>query len=328
MREGAETQDDPRAGALILETLANPLNTRILLALGEGPLRLADLHERTAWPAHTTLRAAISNLRRFGLLERVEVSRMPLGVANQLTEAGREALFVVEVLERWLAKGPQGPIPIDSDAAKAAIKALADGWSSTVVRALAEEPASLTDLDRLIPRMSYPSLERRLSRMRSTHQVEPAPGNGRARPFEVTDWLRHSVAPLAAAGRCERRHLKDSGAPITAVEIEASFLLALPLVPLPERCEGTCVLSARADSPEEQASDQNLAGVTVEVQGGTILRCVPELQQATPTWALGSPSTWLNAVIEGRLENLRLGGARPQLAADLVNGLHLALFGV
>lgn len=323
MREAAEIQDEPRAGARVLELLASPLNSRILRALEDGPLRLAELHERTELPAQTTLRAAIGTLRELGFIERVEVNRMPLGVANALTEAGRDALFVADVAERWLAKGPHGPIPIDSDAAKAALKALAGGWSSTMVRALASEPASLTGLNRQIPEMSYPSLERRLSRMRSTRQVEPAAGNGRAQPFEVTDWLRQSVAPLCAAGRLERRHMKAESPPITDIEIEAAFLLSIPLAPLPESATGTCMLSVAADTQSGEKPD--LAGVVTEVDAGTVIRCVPELSSA-PTWVLGSPAAWLNAVIDGQLENLRIGGASPQLAADLIHGIHLALF--
>jgi DNA-binding HxlR family transcriptional regulator len=328
MGVGTATQDEPRAGARVLELLANPLHVRILRALADEPLRLAELHERTEWPAQTTLRAAIATLRDYGFLQRREVSRMPFGVANELAAAGHEALFVAEVVERWLARGPQGPIPVDSDAARAAIKSLAAGWSSTVVRELAYEPVSLTELDRLIPEMSYPSLERRLSRMRTTHQIEPSPTSERSQPFEVTDWLRHSVAPLAAAGRCERRHLREDSAPITAVEIEASFLLALPLVSLPASVAGLCILSVPAEGGDGSGvSQQNLAGVTVEVSGGEISRCVPSLARDARTWALGSPATWLNAVIDGEFEDLRIGGARPQLAADLVQGLHLSLFG-
>lgn len=326
MREEAGTQDEPRAGARILELLANPLNARILRALEPGPLRLAELHERTEWPAQTTLRAVIANLRELGLLERVEVNRMPLSVANGLTDAGREALFVAGVVERWLAAAPEGPIPIDSDAAKAAIKALTAAWSSTMVRELAFEPASLTELDRRIEDMSYPSLERRLSRMRSTRQIEPAAtANGRGRPFGVTEWLRLAVAPLCASARCERRFMREESAPITAVEVEAAFLLVVPLIVLPAEAEGICMLSVSAD-PETAEAERNLAGVTVEVRGGEVVGCAPRVDTATPTWALGSPGTWLNVSIEGRLERLRIGGSRPQLAADLAHGIHVALF--
>jgi DNA-binding HxlR family transcriptional regulator len=320
--------DEPRAGARVLNLLASPLHVRILQAHAEGHLRLAELHERTEWPAQTTLRAAVGTLREFGLLTQRQVSKMPYGIATELTEAGREVLCVIKVVDRWLGEGPQGPIPIDSDAGKAAIKALAGAWSATMIRELAYEPASLTDLDQRIPDMSYPSLERRLSRMRSTRQVEPAAGDGRSQPFEVTDWLRHAIAPLCASARCERRYMREESPPITAIEIEAAFLLTVPIAVLPETATGTCLLSVPADGePSGDGAGQNLAGASVEVDRGTVVRCVPELERGIPTWALGSPSTWLNAVIDGKLENLRLGGTSPQLAADLAQGIHLALFG-
>lgn len=329
MPEGAATQvDESRAGARVLTLLANPLHGRILRAHADGPLRLAELHEKAEWPAQTTLRAAINTLYDFGALQRNRLGGMPYGVATELTPTGREILFVANVIERWLARSPQGPIAADSDAAKGAIKALAGGWSTTMMRALADEPASLTELDSRIPGVSYPSLERRLSRMRATRQVEPAPGEGRRTPYVVTDWLRQSLAPLCAAGRCERRCMKEQSAPITPVEIEAAFLLTMPLAPLPDSANGTCMLSVPADTDTDGSNGTRpLAGVSVEVERGRVVRCVPELEKDTEAWALGSPTTWLNAVIDGEFEDLRFGGRHPQLAADLVHGIHLALFG-
>jgi DNA-binding HxlR family transcriptional regulator len=319
--------DDARAGARVLGLLANPLHGRILRAHRSGPLRAAELNEKTEWPAQTTLRAALTKLRQFNLLDRHEAGGAPYGVVTELTAAGKDVLYVAEVVERWLGKAPQGPIPADSDAAKGAVKALAAGWSSTMVRALALEPASLTDLDRRIPEVSYPSLERRLSRMRAIRQIEPSPTDGRGTPFEVTDWLRHSVAPLCAAGRWERRHMPEESAPVTAVEIEASFLLALPIAPLPASATGTCALSVLPEAGEHGEENRSAAGVTIEVRSGSIVSCQPQLSETAPVWALGVPMAWLNAVIDGHLEGLRFGDTKPQLTADLVNGLHLGLFG-
>lgn len=320
--------DDARAGARVLGLLANPLHGRILRAHEAGPLRAAELNEKTEWPAQTTLRAALTKLRQLDLLERRQTNSVPQGVVTELTAAGRDVLYVAEVVERWLSKAPQGPIAADSDAAKGAVKALAAGWSSTMVRALALEPASLTDLDRRIPEISYPSLERRLSRMRAIRQIEPSAVEGRGTPFEVTDWLRHSVAPLSAAGRCERLHMPNESAPVTAVEVEASFLLALPIAPLPASATGTCVLSVLPEAGENGEEDHSAVGVTVEVKNGNIVSCRPELpENPPPVWALGVPMAWLNAVIDGHLEGLRFGDSKPQLTADLVNGLHLGLFG-
>ena len=312
----------------MLTLLANPLHGRILRAHAEGPLRMSELVDRAELPPQTTLRAALATLREAGFLGRREVTRMPYGVATELTEAGREALFALEVVEGWLGRSPDGPIPVDSDRAKAAIKALAGGWNSTVILALAIEPASLTELDSRIAEMSYPSLERRLSSLRATHQVEPVPSEERRTRYAVTNWTRHSVAPLCVAGRCERLYMREESAPITAIEIETSFLLAIQLVPpLPEGTDGSCVLSVLPEAGEHGEGDPRPAGVTIEVENGKIVSCVPEVPDEAPLWALGTPMDWLNAVIDGRLASLRFGGNSPQLAADLVNGLHLALFG-
>jgi DNA-binding HxlR family transcriptional regulator len=313
----------------VLTILANPLHVRILRAHAEGALRATELNERTGWPAQTTLRAAVGNLRDAGLLDRREVTMMPLGVATELTAAGRDALFAADVIERWLAKSPDGPMPLDSDKAKGAMKTLAAGWNTKMVRSLAYEPASLTELAQRIPEVSYPSLERRFTRMRNTHQIEPSPAPGRGSPYSVTPWLRHAIAPLCASARCERRHMRDESAPITEVEIEAAFLLAMPVAPLPETANGTCILSVlpEADAEGRQLERISPAGVTIEVEAGTVVRCVPQIEKETPIWALGTPMDWMNAVIDGHFEGLRFGDARPQLAADLVNGMHLVLFG-
>lgn len=328
MDGGANGIGEARAGARVLTLLANPLHGGILRAHREGPLRATELEERTGWPAQTTLRAAIGKLRDAGLLGRLEVSAMPYGVATELTVAGKEVLAVAGVVERWLAMAPQGPIPVGSNEAKGAVKALAAGWSTKMVWTLAYEPASLTELAQRIPEVSYPSLERRLTRMRKINQIEPSPVAGRGTPYEVTTWLRHAIAPLCAAGRCERRHMREETAPITPIEIEAAFLLAIELAPLPESANGICRLGVRPEADEEGGrEDVEPAGVTVEVQRGTVVRCVPQLEDETAIWALGTPMDWLDAVIDGHLQGLRLGDARPQLAADLVNGLHLGLFG-
>lgn len=327
MQGGASTPvDGARAGARVLTLLANPLHGRILRAHAAGPLRAAELKEMAGWPAQTTLRAANSTLRDYGLLARREVSEMPYGVATELTPAGHEVLFVAEVVARWLGKA-QPPIALDSTKAKTAVKSLAGGWNTKMVRELAFEPASLTDLDRRIPEVSYPSLERRLTRMRDTRQVTPSPAEGRGTPFEVTEWLRHSVPPICAAVRCERRYMPEQSAMVTAVEIEACFLLALPLIPLPESADGTCTLSVLPEAGENGETEPEPAGVDVTVEAGEIVGCAPEVDHRAPAYALGTPMAWLNAVIEGHFEGLRFGGKNPQLTADLVNGLHLSLFG-
>jgi hypothetical protein len=233
-------------------------------------------------------------------------------------------LAVPEALETWLSQCPTGPIPVADEHVKVAVKALAEGWSSTLMRALALGPCSLTELSGLIPEVSYPSLERRIRWMRASGQIAALPKGARGTPYAPTDWLRRSVAPLSVAGRCERRFLERTP-PITDVEIEAAFLLTLPLVRLPEAGTGTCLLASRNDRGDE-AGNPALAGATVEVRGGEVTACSVEWEGEPPTWAIGTSDAWLDAVIDGHMEDLRIGGTDPQLACDLAQALNLALF--
>jgi DNA-binding HxlR family transcriptional regulator len=198
----ASSDGEVRAGSRVLSVFGNPLNTRILRAHADGPQRLNELQDKVGWSAQTTVRAALSSLRTFGALTKKRAGDSPYAVATVLTPAGEEMLFVADEVEAWLALCPDGPIAAESEEAKVAVKALAGGWSSTLMRALANHPFTLTELDSLIPDVNYPALERRISWMRTTGQIEPAEKEGRATPYVVTDWLRRSIAPLCAAGRC------------------------------------------------------------------------------------------------------------------------------
>jgi DNA-binding HxlR family transcriptional regulator len=323
----AASTSEVRAGSRVLSVFENPLNTRILRAHANGPQRLNDLQDKVGFPAQTTLRAAISALLAIGALTKQRIGDSPYAVATALTPAGEELLFVAATFEAWLALCPEGPIAAESEAAKGAVKALAGGWSSTLMRALANRSFTLTELDSLIAGVSYPALERRIAWMRATGQIEPVKQEGRGTPYVVTDWLRRAIAPLCAAGRWERRHLEAEGGPVTEIEVEASFLLTLPLAPLRKSATGTCMLAVQTDPLEPDEQNPQLAGVTVEVERGKLLSCAPRLEAEPPTWAIGTPDNWLDVVIDGRLEGLRIGGANPQLALDLIGGIHFELFG-
>ena len=311
----------------MLAVFESPLNGRVLRAHAEGPCRLVELQERIGRTAQTTVRAAVANLLEIGALRKRAVGQSSYAVATELSEAGEEMLFVADEVQAWLALCPQGPIDPDGDRAKEAVKALAGGWSSTLMRALANRPFTLTELAEVIPGVSYPALERRIASMRASGQIAPVRKKGRGTPYVVTDWLRHAVAPLCAAGRWERRHLGEESPPITEIEVEAAFLLTLPLVPLPLLAEGSCVLAAQTDPVEPSARDQRLAGVKVDVARGEVVSSVAEIGGTPLTWAVGTPATWFDMVIDGKLGDLRIGGGNPQLALDLVAGLHHALFG-
>lgn len=319
-------EEELRAGSRILSLFENPLNVRVLRAHVDGPTRLADIRKAIGWSAESTIRASIATLCDEGALikERSYVSAQ--AVTTELSPAGHELLYVADVLEAWLAQSPVGPIVPDSDEGKAAVKALAGGWSTTLIREMANRPITLTELSKAIPDVPYPVLERRLQWMKLTGQIEPVQRRGRGTPYVVTDWLRRAIAPISVSGRTERRHFDTDVGPITDIEVEAAFLMAIPLAPIPPHANGSCLLVAQTDLIEPDEDNPQLAGVTVVVERGEVVSCWTDVDSRPPTWGVGTADAWLDAVIDGSIDDLRLGGTNPQLALDLAAGLHIALF--
>lgn len=303
--------------------LATPIVVAVLRALSDGARRQSELRQLAGSPAQTTLRAQLKRLEEIGAIERHRRNAFPGVLEYELTAAGRELLVVLDVLERWLERAPEEPLPIGGTAAKAAVKALADGWSTNVLRALAAGALSLTELDGVIKQLSYPSLERRLASMRLAGLVEPRPGNGRATPYAVTRWLRQGVGPFAAAARWERRRLPERTPPWGDLDVETAFLLTVPRLRPASDLTGSCRLAIEMSNGEAR----RLAGVVVELRNGQVTSCTTNLEGRGDAWALGSPTAWLNAVVDGDLATLEFGG-HSSLSRSLVEGLHRALFEV
>lgn len=314
-----------RTGCTVLALLARPLCAPVLRAYLDGPLTISGLSERIGGVSRARLRREVVGLRNVDALERHVLERMPYTVENELTDAGRGILAVAESVEAWLSRAPHGPIALGGEPARGAIRALVGGWESTILRALAAGPLSLTELDSAIPDISYPSIERRLSAMRAARQIEVLTGDG-AKPYAVTKWTRQAVGSLLAAGRCERLHLAEVTDPMTRVDIEAGFLLAVPLVSLPEALSGSCLLAV--DTGEDIEMTRRVAGVHVEIENGQITSCVSRLEREPRTWALGTVEAWVDSIVERRFDGIGAGGAEPELVLSLFERLHGAQAGI
>jgi DNA-binding HxlR family transcriptional regulator len=310
-----------RAGAHALSLLSVPLNAHVLQALADEPRSLIELR-RVAGSPQTTMRGHLRTLTELHVVERHRRTDFPGSVDYVLGRPGRDLLEVAAVLQTWLKGSPGNPLSIGSIAAKGAIKSLVDGWSSTVIRAIAARPLALTELNRLIVGLNYPSLERRLGAMRLAGQIESSPGRTRGTPYVPTAWLRHAIAPLTAAADWERRHLPSNlAAPIGRLDIEAGFLLAIPLLSLETNMSGVCRLAV--ELPKN--GDQDVAGALIGVDEGRIASCVSRLGGDATAWASGFAPAWLQAVIHRERDSLEIGGDC-SLAAAVVDGLQKTLF--
>lgn len=231
-------------------------------------------------------------------------------------------LEVAAILQAWLDRAPSGRAELGGLAAKGAVKALVDAWSSAMVRAIAARPLALTELNRLIAALSYPSLERRLESLRSTGLVESRPGPGRSRPHAASVWLRRAVAPLLAAARWEAGQPPPAASHLTRSDAEAVFLLALPLVGISDDLSGPCRLAVEIPGGDGIEA----AGVMAEVADGCIRAWLegPGRVEAGAS-ASGPAANWFAALLDGNWVELELAGD-PDLAGALVEGLHLAVF--
>jgi len=311
-----------RSGGYILSLFSKALHGLVLRALSDGPLRLAELRRRVGGPAQSTLRGNLDNLIGMGALEKRATDGRSSIADNALTPVGAGLLSVADAVEAWLAHAPGGPLQLESETGKAAIKALVSGWDSTMMRAIAVRPFSLTELDNLISTYSYPALERRLAAMRLAGFVTPVRGSNGATPYGVAEWLRRAMAPILAAIRCERRHLADATAPLTRIDVETILLLALPLVDLGADCGGVSQLAVYGGDD----SDWRAAGVRLSVESGQITSCTSKLEANAESWIRGSAADWLDALVIGSSTQLDVSGDRG-VTLDVVDGLHRALFG-
>jgi DNA-binding HxlR family transcriptional regulator len=309
-----------RAGSFSLSLLSAPLNVLVLQALKAETTSLMDLCRAAGSPPQTTLRKQLQALADIGVVSKQRRSGFPTAVDYELAGPGEELMWVATVLQNWLSAAPDGPLVLGDRAAKSAIKALVEGWSTTLIRALAARPLALTELDALISGLSYPSLERRLVSMRMAGQVSPCRGKGRGTPYAVSDWLRLATAPLAAAVRWERRHLPEKTPPVARLDVESGFLLAVPLLRLPVEQSGVCRLAVGSANGEERRT----AGVLVGVEEGRIAYCRARLEGKADAWASGSTMAWLRAMLDREADELEVGGDC-RLAEEIVAGLSRAL---
>ncbi|HEU5063166.1 MAG TPA: winged helix-turn-helix transcriptional regulator [Solirubrobacterales bacterium] len=284
--------------------LAAPLNTQILKALESGPLPLRSLRQAIGSPPQSTMRLYTRSLDELGVIERRSRREFPTSVDYAITRSGRGLLGVAGFFETWLAQAPDKPIELGTIAARNTIKSLSEGWSTTIIRALAGRAYSLTELDRLIPRVSYPSLERRLAALRIVGLVEGHRVDGGTTPHSATDWLRRAVAPAVAAIAWEQRFLPQSSQSVGRLDVEAAFLLAIPLTRLPKDVSGRCRLAVEV----QRAATPDFAGVVVRVEEGKVVSCLPNLKGEVEGWASGSPRAWLNRLMGSPSQELDLGG--------------------
>lgn len=310
-----------RAGGKTLTLLGNPRSFLILKSLAEGPKGQRDLRRDAGFPAQSTLRGQLEALEKEGVVDKRRQDSPPGALEYGLTAPGTELLAVAVSLGRWLATAPRGPIELGSDPAKAAIKGLAEGWSAAVLTTLAEQPLSLTELDKRIAAVSYPTLERCLETMRLAEQLDVGARSPKGTPYAITDWMRRGLGPLALGARWEHRHQPDGVDPIEKSDIDGAILLGGPLFKLSGKVSGVCQLAVKIPDGKQQRRSLGF----VEVHSGKVAFRAVYPQVKPDAWASGTLDTWFATVIDADTSGLRMSGDR-DLATAVFDGVHEALF--
>jgi hypothetical protein len=250
--------------------------------------------------------------------------KSPVDGPVAITPGGRQAIFVGNVAERWLGEAPGRGRVLNSREGQAALSALIDAWSATVVHAVAAGPTTRGGLEQALgaPGPFDTPVEDLLERMRAADLLETKPGEHGDLLYSPTEWLRKGLAPLLVATRLELRDPPPEAVALKQLDVEAVFRLALPLLRLPEDASGTCALAVELGP----GGSSGPVGVTVRVDAGRILGCEAGLDGAADARALASAENWLNTLIAPDTKSVHTSGDR-LLAGLLLAELHGSFFG-
>ena len=260
-------------------------------------------------------------MEKAGVIDKRRRDSFPGTLEYDLTEPGRELLAVAASLKCWLASAPRGQIELGSDPAKAAIKGLVEGWCAAVLTTLATGPLSLTELDKRIAAVSYPTLERCLDTMRLAEQLKVGARSPKGTPYTVTDWLRRGLGPLALSARWEHRYRPDGVDSIAHDDIDGALNLGGPLFKLSGEVSGVCQLAVKIPDGKRQRRSLGF----VEVQSGKLNFRAVYPQVKPDAWVSGTMDTWFATVIDADKSGLKMSGDR-DLAEAVFDGVHEALF--
>lgn len=303
----------------LTSTLSRESILRVLEGAREGDHRAA---EEGAEEAEAAIEAGFE-----GGLDEAAMHALPSDVVIgphtkvRLSSKGRELNFVAEVLERWLARCPEGPLRLGELRAGMAMGALAYGWSGTVVHAVAGDPRSLSELCQLADLPSPEIVEEHVGAMEEVGLLECEDDPVLGERYAATRWLRQGIAPITAAARLERRDGMDDTAPLDALDVGAGLMLALPLIEAPDDVGGPCRLEVELD-------DGSLAGAVAHVLPGEPMWGDLGIDfEAVETKATASLGDWLDTVIEPGVKRVRTRGDRKLASVLAKTGLQRALFG-
>jgi DNA-binding HxlR family transcriptional regulator len=307
-------------GARCLDLLRDAATVIVLGHLRERPVSALDIQDAGTGLASKVALSRLSSLLAVGAVELAEPresgSRSLRDAPHQLLTKGRALQSVVDLAGDCEDGWPTAPKPAWLRGT-AALFVTADPPSIAIARALAYEGLRLSDLQLRLPDVTHGTLERRL-RERAAQGLIHSEKAGREAWHSLTELARRLVTvPLHAAQ--SEWCFGDRDKSLLASDLAGLVYQIGPLVGLPERLSGLCVL--HEDWHTTMQSD-----VYIVIGAGrlTALPVPPrELPDAT---CHGTPQQWIHALISGDCKDISCIGDRELLEA-VTSGVHDQLCG-
>lgn len=305
-----------------LRLLRSGLNRAIFAAL-RRPMGIGDLCAALMLESDTTLREALEELERVGVVERLPDDGLRKG-EYRLTPAGDHLLRLMAYIGGWLTARPGGGLRPESDVAWRALATLGDGWELSVLQHLLLRPSTRAELTATVPSLGREKAKRLVRRLHGAQIVGPLDRAERVRRYALTPWARRAIGVLGAIAAWERRYLKETAEQVDARDGAIALLAALPLVRLPVDTRGVGAFTVEGRSG---GSDGGSSAVWSRFAGGRATLCRSGTSPVPPqAWIHGDVDAWLEAVVGARPAALHLGGD-VGLAGCVVRGLNEELFG-
>lgn len=306
----------------VLRLLSAGATGAILMALGEQPLRTKSLTEAVPGYAPRTIYRYAGKLAELDVVEREEEPGIPSKVVHRLSDpCGTDLYALVDrFADASLTRLPDGRIDAH---AWGSLGLLADLWEAGMVEELACEGKSPTDLARGPHGLSYHQVNRRAGLFKTGGLLVEWQGPGRRRCYGLSEKTRRKMGLIAGIARWRHHHVvAEDEQGMTAAEMATALRVLLPLANLPDH-QGKCLrLSVRS---EDEAAEGEGEQVWVEVEpGGTVQSCATA--RADPqAWARGEVKDWIPAILDGRDDQVLVGGEE-QLVGDSLRCLYEALW--
>ena len=128
---------------------------------------------------------------------------------------------------------------------------------------------------------------------------------------------------MTASVAWERRWAPAQTSAIGRIDVEASFLLAIPLLELPQELSGCCRLAVEMRTE----SKLEYAGVMVTMEAGRLVSCSARLKGEPNAWAAGTALDWFGWV-NGHIDHQLDFGGDTALARPVAEALREVLLPV